>query len=487
MDPHEPSRRSSAPDLGSYLSELEARRPGSVLRIGAPLSVRHEVTALQVGLDRAGRCPVLVVERPILGSGEESEVPVVTNLAASRSLCAAVLGASDHRRAAAELAGRMAHPIPPERVEREVAPSASVELGEEELDLRRIPALVQHDLDPGPYLSAAHVSTWDPDSGVDNTAIQRAWVHGERELRFYPYPGSHNMTNITKWWGSGEDAPVALWIGHHPAVDIGSNQKIGYPESHWGRAGALAGVPVRLMPTRLWGDRLLVPADCELVLEGVVLRDTWRAEGPFGEYTGYLGPQRPSPVIEVRAMSGRAAPLYHDYGSGLPDMLVPDNLLLESAVFELVSQVAPSLRAVHVPTSGRRFHCYLQLERAADGEARAALEAAIGHRRIKHAVVVDEDVDVFDERQVLWAVATRVQWTRDVIVRSGMDTSPADPSLPAGRRVSDKAGLDATLPAARRRDEPRPAAAVSAPGRGADPGELLGRLVGGRLAQLIAE
>lgn len=473
--------------LRGYLEDLEARLPACVWRIDTPVRVRHEITALQHGLDLSGRCPVMVVERPVLDSGVVSDIPVVTNLMASRALAASVLGVSEHRRAAQELVTRMKAPVDPVMVDRAAAMAAARQFDGEHIELRVLPTLVQHDLDPGPYLSAAHATTIDPDTGIDNTAIQRAWVRGSSELRFYPYAGSHNMTNIAKWWARGQDAPIALWIGHHPAVDVGSNQKISYPESHWGRAGAILGEPVRLMPSALFGDSVRVPADCEIVLEGVVVRDKWRAEGPFGEYTGYTSPQRPSLVVEVRAASWREDPLYHDYGSGLPDMLVPDNLLLEAAIYEALSGHVPSLCAVHVPSSGRRFHCYVQLDHPAAGEPAAAVEIVLSNRRIKHVVVVDEDVDIFDEQQVLWAMATRVQWTRDVVVRTGRDCSPADPSLPAGQRVTDKAGIDATLPPASASSRPRPAPAVNRCGSGVDPRQLVRRLAGDQLDAFIAE
>ena len=472
--------------LDGFLTELETE-PGTVWRIDEPLSVHHEITAIQFGLDRAGRCPVLYVTNPVLEDGSTSSIPVVTNLLASRRVAASVLGVDNHRTAARDLAGRMGAPVEPFRVARNEAPVATREVRGEKVDLRKLPALVQHDLDPGPYLSAAHATTWDPDTGVDNTAIQRGWIHGTRELRFFPYPSSHNWANIQKWWARGEDAPVALWIGHHPALDIGANQKISYPESHWGRAGALLGAPVRLTPTALFGDDLLVPADAEFVLEGRVLRDTLRAEGPFGEYTGYLGPQRPSPVIEIDVVTSREAPIFHDYGSGLPDMLVPDNLLLEAVLWETTRPTVPSLSAIYVPSSGRRFHAYVQLNHPSAGEADEVIECVLRNRRIKHVVVVDEDVDVFDESQVLWAVATRVQWTRDTRVVTGAECSMLDPSLPPGASLSDKAGVDATLPVSSKPGLPRPAPAVSTVGSDLDPDALVRRIAGTQLQQFLSD
>jgi UbiD family decarboxylase len=129
---------------------------------------------------------------------------------------------------------------------------------------------------------------------------------------------------------------------------------------------------------------------------------------------------------------------------------------MEGKLYSLVRAVAPSLVNVHVPTSGRRFHAWLQLESPQSGEARDALAAALAYRRLKTAVAVDEDVDIFDPEQVLWALATRVQWARDSLRLDGLSTSTLDPSLPLDARTGSKLGVDATLPRARRPGEPRP-------------------------------
>jgi 2,5-furandicarboxylate decarboxylase 1 len=482
-------RSGEAADLAGFLRRLEGALPEAVLVVERPLALRWEITALQHGLEHRGRYPVLLVEQPRRDDGSISAVPVVTNLMASRRVAAAVLGVDDHRRAAPELASRLAEgaEIPPVVVARSDAPVYATLREHDDADLGMVPALVQHRLDPGPYLSAAHATTFDPVSGVDNTAIQRAWVRPPRELRYFPYPSSHNWANVRAWWSRGEDAPIAFWIGHHPAIDVGANQKIGYPESHWGKAGSLTGVPVRLTPTVTFGDALMVPADAECVLEGWVRRDAWRAEGPFGEYTGYSGPQRPSPVVDIEVIATRASWRYHDYASGLADMLVPDNLLHEATVFAAVRREVPSLVNVHVPSSARRFHAYLQLDHPAPGEARRALELALANRRVKHAVALDVDVDLFDERSVAWAIATRVQWSRDAFGLRGGECSTLDPSLPPGATTSDKAGLDATLPSPVAPGLPPPVAPVSEPGGGLDPGRLVDEIVGQAVSDLVAE
>ncbi len=438
-------------DLRQFLAE----HAESTWRIDVPVALQHELTALQHELDRAGRYPILHARRVADLAGSDCAFSVVTNLTASRELVASALGIADHRGTAAWFAARTSSGIDPLVLRSEQAPVQQVVWRGAEADLRRLPVLTQHELEPGPYLTAAHATTFDPETGIDNTAIQRCWVQGAQRMTWFPYPTTHNMRNLRKFWARGQACPVAFWIGHHPAVLLGSQAKLRYPESHWRATGGVLGEPLRLVPSVLHGARIMVPADAEIVIEGFAPPDVLVADGPFGEYTGYLGSQVQSPVVDVRCITLRHDAIYHDYGSGLTDMLVPDNMVMEGKVYELVKAVAPSLRNVHVPTEGRRFHAYLQLCEPAPGEARDALTAALAYRRLKTVIAVDEDVDIFSPEAMLWAMATRVQWSRDALILDGLSGSNLDPSLPEGANTASKLGIDATLPPAPRRGAPR--------------------------------
>jgi 2,5-furandicarboxylate decarboxylase 1 len=446
-------------DLRTFLDGLG----GHLLEVSEPVSVVHEMTALQHELDRAGRFPVLRFSKPRLASGALSTIAVVNNLTASRVVTAAALGVADHRRCAEEFARRTARAIEPEIVERDAAPVQEVVLTGDAADLTSLPVLTQHELEPGPYLTAAHATTFDPDTGTDNTAIQRCWIMGPRQMSWMAYPASHNARNIAKFRGRGEPCPVAFWIGHHPAIVVGTQAKLDYPQSHWSAAGGVAGAPLRLVPSVTHGERIMVPADAEIVIEGWVRPGAETADGPFGEYTGYLGPQTRAALCEISCVTRRADAIYHDYGSGLTDMLVPDNIAMEGKLYSIVKAVAPSLINVHVPVSGRRFHAYLQFDRPARGEVRDALAAALAYRRCKAVFAVDADVDIFAADAMLWALATRVQWSRDSFVLDGLSTSTLDPSLPSGAQTGSKIGVYATLPPAAGPKRPRavpPAATV---------------------------
>lgn len=431
----------SRASLGSFIESLGPE----LLRVATPMATAYEITALQHVLDGQGRYPVVLIDRPTLADGTTSSFPLVCNLTASRSLVAETLSLASHREAAMALSSAAHDGIEPLRVDRAHAAIAEVEQIED-ADLTRLPATTQHLLDPGSYLTAAHATTVDPDSRIDNTAIQRCWIKGPKRMSWYPYPSSHNAINLRKWWARGKPCPVAFWIGHHPAIVIGSQAKLAYPRTHWDAAGALAAQAVALTPSLTLGDDILVPADAEIVIEAWAWPDDVEADGPFGEFTGYLGAQTVAPVVRVTAITHRRGAIYHDYGSGLSDMLVPDNMSMEGKLFSLIRQVAPSLRNVHVPSSGRRFHAWLQLQDPAPGEARDALAAAMSYRRLKTVAAFDDDIDIFDEARVLWALATRVQWQRDALRLDGLSVSTLDPSLAAGARTGSKFGIDATLP-----------------------------------------
>ena len=382
----------------------------------------------------------------MLKDGSESDIQVVSNLTASREIVARSLGIQDHRSAAAIYSQRSGSHVAPVIVNKEDALVQARVIDGDNVDLSVLPALTQHTFDPGPYLTAAHASTYDPDSGVDNTAIQRCWIKSKQRMSYFPYPASHNMRNLRKFWAKGEDCPVVFWIGHHPAVLMGSQAKLGYPESHWGACGGVLGEPLRLVPSLTFGEKIMVPADAEIVIEGYAPKDVWEADGPFGEYTGYCGAQVAAPVVDVTCITMRKGAIYHDYGSGLTDMLVPDNMAMEGKVYTLVKAVAPSLMNVHVPTQGRRFHAYLQLSDPGPGEARDALTAALSYRRLKLAIVVDNDINIFNDSEMLFSMATRVQWSRDSFTIDGLSGSLLDPSTAAGARTLSKMGVDATLP-----------------------------------------
>lgn len=426
-------------NLQSFLAQNEA----DILRLREPISVRHEITAAQYLLWEQQRFPIVLAEQPRLANGAISPHQAVTNLTASREITARALQLSDHRQAARELTEKLSRSCAPLTVGQKDAPVKELILRGHDATLAHLPVFTQHEGDAGAYLTAAHATTYDPDTGVDNTAIQRVWVKSPQVFGYFPYPASHNRQNIQKFWDRGLAAPIAFWIGHHPAISIGAQAKLDYPESHWATAGALAGEPVRLVATELFGDHLKVPADAEIVLEGYAPPQRLEPEGPFGEYTGFMGPEELAPVFALYCVTQRRNAIYHDYGSGLPDALVPDNMMIEAKLYQIAATITAEVRNVYVPVSGRRFHAYISVGEINPETARALLQATLAYRRVKLVVLVNDDVDIFDEQQLLWAIATRTQMDRDALLLSDLPGSMLDPSLESGQAHTAKMGIDA--------------------------------------------
>jgi 2,5-furandicarboxylate decarboxylase 1 len=151
-----------------------------------------------------------------------------------------------------------------------------------------------------------------------------------------------------------------------------------------------------------------------------------------------------SPVFELHCITHRKNAIYHDYGSGLPDSLVPDNMMIEAKLFQIARQVSDKIHNVHVPVSGRRFHAYISVGEVSSETARQILQSVLQFRRVKMVVLVNDDIDIFDEEQVMWAIATRTQMSRDALILEDLEGSALDPSLPAGVSKTSKMGIDAT-------------------------------------------
>jgi len=435
-------------DLHSFLREYEAAKPRMVVHIEKEVKAKWEAAALAIKAQKAqGETPVLVLHNVRGVDGRRSPFPLVLNLFASRDRCAFALGSTFHR-VGHDISERRSRRIKPVTVGRAEAPVKEVIQTGASIDLRELSAIVHAAWDPGPYVSAGFLTTYDPDSGIDNCALQRGWLYNEREIHVCPEPHSHNRWNIQKWETRNEDSRIAYWVGHHPGVYLGAEARLGYPESHWEATGGLMGEALRLVPSETLGDDFLVPADAEFVIEGTVPRGKVKPEAPFGEYTRYFGGQRLNPYMEVTCVSHRRdahwiaiIPGYDDEGYGL------GALRREGTLFDVVTRVVPQVTAIFRPNSCPH-HIYVQIRKTHDSQPRAVIAAVLATpESIKHVFVFDEDVDIFDEQEVLWAIGTRSDWAKDLIVVPGLFTTSLDPSA-TGPAIGTRAGLDCTKPAA---------------------------------------
>ncbi len=438
--------------LRAYLTTLERAHPEWVVHVAKPVNpARFEVTAVLQQLENHGSFPLVVFDQPLNLHGKPSRFPLVTNIYATRERCALALGLRPdqaYQTLALEYARREQLRIPPVFVSPKAAPVKEVVQTGGEVDLRQFPIVRHHRMDAGPYLDMASVMR-DPDSGAYNVAFLRNQYKGPRKVGVHMSP-RHNWQIARKDEEANRPTPVAMVVSHHPAFYIGALNVSPFGEDDYAIIGSIAGNPLRLTTSETWGDEFLVPADADLVIEGEVPPGVREVEGPFGEFPGTYGPQRVRWVVDIKAVTHRGDAMYQDIFVGHRDNWVLGSFPKEGSIFNHIKGVVPTVKAVHLPTSGvGRFHCYISIDKKVDGESKQAALIALGAVDfVKHVFVVDSDVDVFREEEVLWAVATRVQADQDVDIIKNVKGATLDPSQ-THDIMGAKMIIDATRPVRR--------------------------------------
>jgi len=440
-----------AKDLRTFLRDLERQMPEDVVRIKKEISPRFEITAIQQHLENEDRYPLLIFENVKNLKGERSPFKVMTNVFATRQKCTVALDLPKEKwrmETSMEFARRCNHAIKPVVVSRKEAPVKEVVKTGQSLDLRELPVLTHHEMDGNPYLVDAIVAA-DPETGVHNSSHHRMLVRGKDELGLWMSP-RHLWNYCERAAERGKALPIAHVLGHHPGFYLATEALVGMETDEYDVIGGVLNEPLRLVPSEAYGDQLLVPADAEIVVEGEVMLNTRDSEGPFGEFTGYYGPQRWGPVVKVKAITHRKDAYYMNILVGHPDTSILGGIPKEAGIYEEVKKSVPGVKAVHFPISGCcRFHAYISIEKRVDGEGKVAAIASLPyHDELKHVIVVDSDVDPFNEKEVLWAVATRVQAGDDVDIVRRVRGGALDPSSYI-HAVGDKMLIDATKPIGR--------------------------------------
>jgi 2,5-furandicarboxylate decarboxylase 1 len=426
-------------DLRTFIAELETKSPENIVRVKKPISPRYEISALLTHLENQKRFPLLFCEHV-----EGSEAPVVINAQVSRTLMALALGC-EPRDLARRFSERQAKTMAP--VEVKNAPVHEVvELGDK-VDLTQVPMLTHYDVNSAPYITAGIVVAVDPDSGARNTSYNRLMMAGKRELRIFMAIGRHLGTLHNKLERRNEPLPIAIVIGVHPLFSLGAQAFTPSTEDEYAVIGGMMGEPLRLVEAK--SVPILVPADAEMIIEGKILPNVRAIEGPFGEFTGHAVPADDRPIIEVTAITHRNNYIFQDIHAGYTEHKLMGAVPREAALLKAVRQTVPTVKDVCMPVSGTcRFHAYISITKRTPGQAKNAICAAFAaDMLLKHVIIVDDDIDVFDEERVLWAVANRFQADRGLVVIANAQGSELDPSAAPGG-INAKMGLDATKPLA---------------------------------------
>ncbi len=430
-------------DLRTFMDRLEGEGPGELLHIRKPVRPEHDVTGLLMELESSDRYPTLFVHEV-----QGFSMPVITNLHATRHRLAMALGV-DANDLVEEYRRRESSPAAPELVKD--GPVKAVVRTGADVDLGEIPLLTHFDISTAPYVTAGIVVARDPVSGVRNLSFNRAMMVERNRLRMHLAPGMHLMRCARNAEERGEPLDIAFIVGVHPAFAIGALSLAPFDVDEYDVIGGMMERPVPLV--RCETVPLEVPAHAEMVFEGRILPNVREEEGPFGEFTGHAVGVRRNHVSEITGVTLREKPLYQDIFTGHSEQRLMGSIPREAAIFRAVKAVAAGTRAVHMPPSGNcRFHCYISLDKRSDGEVRNAVMAAMAtDLYLKLVIVVDGDVNVYNERDVMWAVANRVQADTDTFIIPRCQGSETDPSSGQGGTTA-KMVIDATK---KRKDFPK--------------------------------
>ena len=426
--------------LRTFLAELEKNNPTEFLRIREPVALDYEISALTMEMDRRKRSPILFFDNV-----QGSPFPILANMFGSRRNFAAALGIGEEV-LIEELARGSDRVIEP--VLSRTGPVQEVVHKDDAADLGKLPIMVHFAEDAGRYITNAIVVAKDPDTGVRNASFHRMQVKGPRRLGTSLHSRRHLWNYVERNDAKNQPTPILIVIGAHPLFTFGGIWKGPINVDEYAVVGGLMGRGLEMVPAVT--VPLEAPAHAEIVIEGHILPKLREPEGPFAEFTGYASERSTQHVIEITAIAHRRDAIYHDIVPGISDehtllLAVPQ----EARLLRTLRQHYQNVTKVAYPKSGTcRMHAYIAMKNPAPGQAKNAAAVALGDDlSLKMVVVVDDDVDVSDDSDVLWAMCTRMQADDDIsVIRNAMGAI-LDPSNRAG--LTSKMIVDATRPVGR--------------------------------------
>jgi UbiD family decarboxylase len=411
-------------------SITQARATGHLVEVESPTDPHLEMARVIYGHDG----------RPVLFEGVTGYPGwrVLAGMASAREYFATALGVPVE-----ELIHRLAAALDPSSLHEPqvITDAACQEVVEPDVDLTRLPILRHFPFDAGPYVTAGIVVVDDPDHGP-NVSFHRLLRLDERRFAARVVEKRGTDTALRKSKG---DLPLAICIGNSLSVLLAASMSPPMGINELAIANALA-------PLQVVGCKtvpLHVPAECELVLEGRLTHAT-APEGPFIDLTETVDFVRSGPVIEIDCVTHRRNPIYQALLPGKLGHKLLMGMPKEPTIYAAVNGVCRCTNVAITPGGASWLHAVVQIEKCGPEDGRAAIEAAFrGHGSLKHVVIVDADVDPYDPAEVEWAIATRFQADRDLVVLADQPGSSLDPSgfhEPGKKARTAKMGLDATIP-----------------------------------------
>ena len=449
-------------DLRDFIAQLE--KQGELKRIVAEVSPHLEMTEICDRVLRAGG-PALLFENP-----KGHDIPVLGNLFGTAKRVAMGMGEEsvEALREVGKLLAYLREPDPPSGLKdawdklpvlkqvlnmapKVVSGAACHDIVWEgdEVDLGRLPIQTCWPGDAGPLITWGLTVTRGPHKQRQNLGIYRQQVIGRNRviMRWLAHRGGALDFRDHCLAHPGQPFPVAVVLGADPATILGAVTPVPDSLSEYQFAGLLRGSKTEL--TKCIGSDLQVPASAEIVLEGAIHPDDSALEGPFGDHTGYYNEQETFPVFSIGRITMRRNPIYHSTYTGKP----PDEpailgVALNEVFVPLLAKQFPEIVDFYLPPEGCSYRmAVVSMRKQYPGHAKRVMFGVWSYLRqfmyTKFIVVVDEDINVRDWKEVIWAITTRVDPARDLLIAENTPIDYLDFASPVSG-LGSKMGMDAT-------------------------------------------
>ncbi|WP_430784544.1 UbiD family decarboxylase [Virgibacillus flavescens] len=418
--------------MRELLSDWERR--GILYRVKKQVNAAYELGA--VVRSRKGEQPFL------FDNVKGYSVPMAAGLGGSRKLMADSIGI-DETDLIPKIIDAIVNPIPTKTLPTGPV-HENVVTGPFDLD-DFFPIPTFHAEDCGPYFVSGVLVVKDLEGKKRYTSIRRMKFIGENRTNIV-ITSPELSRQYAYFEEKGEPMEVAIMLGVVPAIVLASQVSTHlHHADKFNIAGALLGQSLDVVRCKTVDIEVL--AEAEFVMEGKILPHERDQEGSFGELGGYYGGNMLQPIVEMSAITYRDNPISQTIFPASSEEKLPMCLVREVTLFSTVRQVVESVKAVHITmAAAARLHAVIQIEKRSEGDAKqAAMAAFASDKDLKHVVVVDDDVDIFNAEDVEWAIATRCQADQDVFIIPGAKGSPLESSHNL-RGVTAKMGIDATYP-----------------------------------------
>ena len=401
----------------SFINQL--KESGKLVEIPQPVSPRFEASRI------AKTTPAPVLFHNVSGS------KVIMNLLGSRDEMASMLGVPKE-----EIIKKLSE-VYPEGTVKLVSESPTMEVVEDQVDLTKLPILTHFEKDGAPYITAGIiVSEYE---GIMNASIHRLMLVGKDKFAVRLVPPRHTYILHKKAAEKGKPLPVAIVLGCDPKIIYATSTRVPVGKE-FEYAAALRGAPIELFEC---SNGVKVP-HAEIVLEGYISSVEKIDEGPFVDITGTYDAVRKEPIANITRIIHRKDPIYHGILPAGPEHLLMMGMPYEPRIYRAVGEVTTVRNVVLTEGGCCYLHAVIQIDKQTEGDGKNAMMAAFAaHTSLKHLVVVDDDINIFDPKDIDFAIATRVKGDIDILIIPNVRGSSLDPrGAPDG--TTTKVGIDAT-------------------------------------------